>query len=128
MPSKRTCACEGHTLDRLLQPAVLAILADGALHGYALVERLKESPTMRGSKPNDTGVYRLLNVLEQQGLVTHQLEDSELGPARRVFALTESGRVCLGKWVGTLDKYQAAIADLVVTMRAANVDAAIGDC
>ena len=50
----RPCACEGPTLDRLIQPTVMAMLAAGPLHRYALVEQLEISPLMKGSRPNDT--------------------------------------------------------------------------
>ncbi len=119
MPAKRCCACEGHTLDRLLQPTVLALLAGGPQHGYALVERLSESPLLDGTKPDDTGVYRLLKVLEGQRLVRHEVAESELGPSKRVYELTDSGRVCLNKWIPTLDRYQRAIVKLARIMRKA---------
>ena len=119
--SKRCCACEGQTLDRLLQPTVMALLVDGPQHGYALVERLKDSPLMGGSKPNDTGVYRLLNSLEEQLLVKHRVAESELGPSKRTYELTRSGRECLSKWTATLDEYQERVNELVVMIRKAEV-------
>lgn len=118
MVAKPPCACEGHTLNRLLQPTVMALLAEGPQHGYALVERLSRSPLLAGSKPDDTGVYRLLSILERQSLIRHEVAPSELGPSKRVYELTRSGRVCLRKWTETLDNYQRAIADLVVMMKA----------
>ena len=117
MTSKRPCACEGQTLNRLLQPTVMSLLADGPQHGYALLERLGQSPLMRGMEPDDTGVYRLLGELEKQHLVRHKVVESELGPSKRVYQLTPSGRVCLRKWTGTLDNYQRAIASLVAMMK-----------
>jgi DNA-binding PadR family transcriptional regulator len=122
MVAKRPCACEGDTLDRLLQPAVMALLAEGPLHGYALVDRLSESPLMGGTKPNDTGVYRLLGTLEEQGVVRCRVAESELGPSKRVYELTASGKECLSKWVNTLDAYQRAVAQLVEMMRKAEAD------
>lgn len=113
----RPCACEGHTLDRMIQPTVLAILAAGPVHGYALVEQLQVSPLMRGSRPNDTGVYRLLAGLERQGLVSSRCADSKLGPRKRVFQLTRSGRVCLKKWLVTLDAYRRDLEQLTCIMR-----------
>ena len=76
MKQKRPCACEGRTLDRLLQPTVMAILARGPRHGYALVAELSGSPLMKGVKHNDTGAYRLLGVLEEPGLVPHHIRAS----------------------------------------------------
>jgi DNA-binding PadR family transcriptional regulator len=95
----------------------MALLLEGAAHGYALVERLKESPLMRGSKPDGTGVYRLLGTLEDQGYVSHRVAESELGPSKRVFELTESGRQCLEKWICTLECYQQDIVKLIEMMR-----------
>jgi DNA-binding PadR family transcriptional regulator len=97
----------------------MALLVDGPQHGYALVDRLKDSPLMKGSKPDDTGVYRLLNSLEEQGLVRYSVAESELGPSKRIYELTTRGAECLGKWTATLDEYQQAIAKLVAMMRKA---------
>jgi DNA-binding PadR family transcriptional regulator len=114
---KRTCPCEGQTLDRLLQPTVMALLVEGPLHGYALIEELKESPLMKGNAPDPTGVYRLLNTLEEQGVVSHSWSESEGGPTKRVYKLTPSGRKCVDKWIDTLDGYQKDIGRLVKMMR-----------
>lgn len=119
MVNARCCACEGHTLDRLLQPTVMGLLAQGPQHGYVLVQQLSESPVLGGAKPNDTGVYRLLKTLEDQGLVCHEIAASDLGPSRRTYELTRSGRDCLAKWIVTLDDYQRSIAKLVRILRKA---------
>jgi DNA-binding PadR family transcriptional regulator len=123
MASTRLCACEGHTLDRLLQPTVLAVLSEGPRHGYALIERLSESPLLEGNKPNDTGVYRLLKILEEQRLVSHEVTESEQGPSKRVYKLTDLGRDCLAKWAETLERYHKAIATLVANMKRAEIEA-----
>ena len=119
MTAKRCCACEGDTLDRLLQPTVMALLAGGPQHGYALVERLSKSPLLKGKKPDDTGVYRLLKTLEGQRLVRQRMAESKLGPGKRVYELTHAGRKCLSKWTETLDDYRRAITKLVAMMRKA---------
>jgi len=123
MTVERPCGCEGHTLDHLLQPTVMALLAAGPQHGYALIEQLSESPILNGTKPDNTGVYRLLKMLEEQGMVRHEVVDSGAGPSKRVYELTEAGWKCLSQWAATLDVYQQAIAKLVAIMRnAANTD------
>ena len=118
MKRKRICPCEGHTLDRMLQPTVMALLVEEPLHGYALIEKLKDSPLMKGAAPDPTGVYRLLNTLEEQGTVSHTWSDSEEGPAKRLYRLTRSGRECVDKWIDTLDRYQRDVGRLVRVMRA----------
>ena len=77
MTKKNCCACEGHTLDRLLQPTVMAILAKGPQHRYALLGELSKYPMLGGQTPDSTGVYRLLKTLENQGLVRHQVTSSD---------------------------------------------------
>ncbi|MBC8873929.1 MAG: helix-turn-helix transcriptional regulator [Planctomycetes bacterium] len=117
MSDKRLCACDGHTLDRLLQPTVMAVLSKGPLHGYALVDCLKDSPLMKGAKPDPTGVYRLLAVLEEQGLVSHDWGESKLGPSKRMYKLTGAGSDCLSRWIDALDGYQRDVSRLVAEMR-----------
>lgn len=118
---KKVCACEGHTLDRLLQPTVMALLTEGSQHVYEILRRLRESPLMEGKRPDPTGVYRLLDAMEEQGLVSHTVTASEEGPAKRLYALTRSGNKCLDKWIRTLKKYQRNIGDLVAMIEAAKV-------
>lgn len=117
MKPKRTCPCEGQTLDRLLQPTVMALLVDGPLHGYALIEKLKDSPMMNGNSPDRMGVYRLLTRLEEQGVVTHAWCESDVGPSKRLYELTPAGTECLVKWIETLDDYRKDIGRLIRVMR-----------
>lgn len=117
MRERPTCPCEGQTLDRLLGPAILAFLADGPLHGYALVERLATSPLMNGTKPDRAGVYRTLAAMETQGTVAHALVDSKIGPSKRLYELTKYGRGCLKKWIDTLELYCSDVTALVRMMR-----------
>jgi DNA-binding PadR family transcriptional regulator len=120
MSSRPRCPCEGGTLDRHLQPTILAYLVDGPEHGYALADRLSGSPLMDGCRPDRPGVYRSLVAMESQGLVKHVVTASESGPAKRLYRLTPAGKVCLRKWTGTLERYQKEIRKLVAVMRAAN--------
>jgi DNA-binding PadR family transcriptional regulator len=125
MPDEPSCPCEGQTLDRHLQPTILAILTEGPLHGYAIVERLARSPLMNGCKPDRPGVYRALNTMEDQGVVTHTWTPSQNGPSKRLYDLTSKGRTCLTKWTATLDRYRQEIAELIAMMKraAANTEA-----
>jgi len=120
MSSRPPCPCEGRTLDRHLQPTILAYLAGGPEHGYAMADRLSGSPLMDGCRPDHPGVYRSLVAMEGQGLVRHVVTVSESGPAKRLYRLTPTGKACLGKWVDTLERYQEGIGKLLVMMREAN--------
>lgn len=107
------CACSGKTLGRLVQPAVMALLADEPLHGYLLVQRLAELEMFRCQPPDPTGVYRTLRSMEEDGLVRSAWDFGDSGPAKRRFELTAEGRACLARWTQTLDQYARAITDLL---------------
>jgi DNA-binding PadR family transcriptional regulator len=107
------CPCSGRNLDKLIQPAVLAILADKALHGYRIVQSLGVMPMFQGHEPDNTGVYRFLNAMEERGLLTSAWDISGSGPAKKLFDLTAEGRKCLAKWVTTLREYREQIGELL---------------
>lgn len=107
------CPCSGTTLARLIQPAVMGVLATEPLHGYVIVRRLAGMAMFRGQGPDATGVYRLLKSMERRRLVSSNWEIAARGPAKRRYQLTPAGRSCLKRWVATLRVYREAIADLL---------------
>ena len=54
------CPCTGSTLEKLIHPAVLTVLAQEDLHGYKIAERIGEMPMFEGPKPDVSGVYRAI--------------------------------------------------------------------
>lgn len=67
----------------------------GALHlcdasGYE-IKKLFESAFSHFQKASFGSIYPALDKLEQQGLVTSQVELQEKRPAKKIYALTESG-------------------------------------
>jgi len=107
------CPCSGKTLARLVQPAVMALLAAEPIHGYLVLQRLTGMRIFGGQRPDPTGVYRVLKAMEQEGLVTSTVEATDNRPAKRCFALTASGRECLARWDETLQEYEESISDLL---------------
>ena len=49
--------------------------------------------------PDYTGLYRLLKRMEAEGLLSSTQCDSQAGPSKRTFRLTDKGRRCLSRWV-----------------------------
>lgn len=125
MPAKRAlptvkldnCPCAGVTLDRLVQPAIVTILARGPLHGYRIVQRIAE---LEGHRPDPTGVYRSLRAMEKRGLVVSAWDTSATGPAKRSSVLTEAGEQCLARWIEALRRHRRAIGRLLVDARRAS--------
>ena len=115
------CPCSGRTLGKFVQPAVMTVLAGGDLHGYQIVKRLTRLPTLGGSRPDSTGVYRVLRSMEKQGFVVSTWDLSDRGPAKKSYRLTSSGRQCLCQWVTTLEEYRTAISGLLRAARQVSV-------
>jgi len=111
------CACTGKTLGRLVQPAIVALLAEEPLHGYLLVQRLAGMAMFRCQKPDPAGVYRALKAMEKEGIVVSSWDLADHGPAKRCFELTRAGRACLARWTETLEDYAASINDLLLTIK-----------
>lgn len=107
------CPCNGNTLERLVRPAVLIVLAQGDQYGYRIVQALTDMPIFGGQKPNSAGVYRCLKLIEEEGSVTSSWELSDRGPAKRQYTLTVEGERCLATWIETLTDYHQAIGDLL---------------
>lgn len=113
------CPCAGITLDKLIQPAILALLAEGPLHGYALAERIGTMSGVVGDKPDVSGVYRFLKNMQRKELVVSAWDVSAAGPARKTYQITAQGRNCLRRWVRTLEEYRRGITSLLNTARRA---------
>lgn len=111
------CSCSGKSLSRLLQPAVMAVLAEEPLHGYAIARRLEEMAPFRDPPPDPTGLYRLLKNMEEDGLVVSNWDLADSGPAKRLFSLTADGRECLRLWAQTLQRYHADIQSLLTLIQ-----------
>ena len=113
------CPCSGATLDKLVQPAILAALTEGAIHGYRLAERINKMAGQFGEKPDVSGIYRFLKRMEATGLLTSSWETGAKGHAKRLFEITADGRACLVRWTTTLETYLEAITALLKAAKAA---------
>jgi len=111
------CPCAGVTLDKLVQPAILVILAEGPLHGYRIAERIAEMSICGGHKPDVSGIYRFLKAMEGRGLVASSWDLSESGPARKSYQITKAGELCLAQWIKTLEDYRQGITELLKAAR-----------
>jgi PadR family transcriptional regulator, regulatory protein PadR len=107
------CPCSGATLDKLVQPAILAALTEGPIHGYRLAERINEMTGLCGDKPDVSGIYRFLKKMEAAGLVESSWETGGQGHAKRLYEITPTGRACLVRWSTTLETYLETITALL---------------
>lgn len=82
-----------------LRACVLLLLGENSSHGYELIDEMRE---LGMDRADPGGLYRALRAMEQEGLVASWWEESQAGPARRSYTLTEDGRQWLHAWAGTL--------------------------
>jgi len=69
---------------------ILAVLAGGPLHGYALIEALRDRSSGAFDLPEGT-IYPALHRLEQSALLASEWREHG-GRRRRVYRITASGR------------------------------------
>jgi len=96
---------------------VLAVLAArGPLHGYAIAREVErsgdQSLTMR-----EGSLYPALRLLELDELVVGRWEIQQVGPARKVYALTDKGRGELERRESHWRGYVRAVESVLVPLR-----------
>lgn len=70
-----------------LELCVLSQLVEGDKYGYELTERISAEMSIAGGT-----LYPILRRLKEEDYVTTYLVESESGPARKYYRLTEKGK------------------------------------
>lgn len=110
---EKKCACKGGNLDRFIQPIILLILSEETETGYAVFKKMGAFSMFRETKPDATGVYRYLRIMEEKGLL-EQFECKESdNKYKKKYRITGDGLECLANWKATLTDYADAILELV---------------
>src|SRR5215510_8811007 len=103
---------EGEMLKGHLDLIVLAALAAGPAHGYAIIEAIKRKSGQAFDLPEGT-IYPALHRLEQAGLLSSRWTVADSGRKRRVYALTRSGHRSLAKRRAVWERFSEAICGLL---------------
>ena len=98
---EREFHCRGERLPSFNQPRLLLALAKKHAHGYELIERLGSEGN---NAPDPGNFYRMLRILEEDGLVSSTWDTENTGPARRVYQLTDQGLEYLHAWAVSLQQ------------------------
>lgn len=106
-----------------IRPCLLLLLAEGPSHGYDLLEQLN---VLGLDRADPGGLYRSLRAMEQEGLVRSWWEQSQSGPARRCYELTDEGTEWLHAWAGTLREVHRMLADFLGRYEALEVEGVQG--
>lgn len=94
-------------LDLLL----LVIVGDGAGHGYAIIEALRERSGGELDLPEGT-VYPALHRLERAGLLTSSWDESS-GRRRRTYQLTPEGRTAAAERKAEFGAFAAIVHRII---------------
>jgi PadR family transcriptional regulator PadR len=105
------CPCTGKNMRNLAAPWILLTLfnQDG-IHGYEIGKIVSGHLEDTEAGLNLAGLYRHLNMLEKRGMVSSRWDTGAGGPAKRRYFLTDAGKECLWRWIGTLGNQLALIA------------------
>jgi len=103
---------EGEMLKGHLDMIVLAALAAGPAHGYAIIEHIKHKSGEAFDLPEGT-VYTALHRLEQAGLLSSRWTTAPSGRRRRVYALTKRGERALTNQSEIWQRFVKAIGGLL---------------
>jgi transcriptional regulator len=103
---------EGEMLKGHLDMIVLAALAAGPAHGYAVIEQIKLKSGQAFDLPEGT-IYPALHRLEQAGLLSSRWVTAESGRRRRVYALTRRGERSLAERSAVWLQFRDAIGGLL---------------
>lgn len=103
----------GGQLSRMIEPAILYLLASGAAaHGYDLAAAANQLGL--SEMEIDAGaVYRCLRQLEAAGCAVSTWDTAGAGPARRIYQLTDAGRQRLDAWTHVIAQRTQAMQQFV---------------
>jgi len=99
-------ALKGH-LDLL----VLAIVADGPVHGYGVIDHLRDRSDGSFDLAEGT-VYPVLHRLERAGLLAHEWSEAS-GRRRKLYRLTEAGTARLTAQRADWREFVAAVESIL---------------
>ena len=102
---------EGEMLKGHLDMIVLAAIAPGPAHGYAVIEEIKRRSAGAFDLPEGT-IYPVLHRLEHAGLLAGRWVTAESGRRRRVYALTRRGERALAERRAVWEQFSDAIGSL----------------
>jgi PadR family transcriptional regulator, regulatory protein PadR len=95
-----------------LEYCVLALLRDEERYGFELVRRLS---SVDGLVTSEGTIYPLLTRLRREELVTTFWRESETGPPRRYYRLTEGGRAALAAFSEEWARFRDGVDALLST-------------
>lgn len=98
-----------------LEYCVLALLQDRERYGFELIRALSE---MDGMLMSEGTIYPLLGRLRREQLVTTFWQESDAGPPRRYYRITEAGQAALVAFSEEWTRFRDAVDSLLISKKA----------
>lgn len=100
--------------ERYIQPSILLGLLLKESYGYELIQNIQRFGFVEGQAPPGM-IYRHLRQLEEDGLVSSRWETEGVGPAKRMYTITEEGRKVLVTWTDYMKKQAETLNAFIET-------------
>jgi DNA-binding PadR family transcriptional regulator len=81
-------------------------------YGYELIQSIQRFGFVEGQAPPGM-IYRHLRQMEKDGLVYSQWQTEGVGPAKRIYELTDEGRELLELWVRYMEGQVRNLNELI---------------
>jgi PadR family transcriptional regulator PadR len=93
----------------VLEFCILSILSDGEHYPTEIIERMKEARLLivEGT------LYPLLTRLKNDGLLAYRWEESQSGPPRKYFTLTETGQQFLNELIENWTELTSSVNKII---------------
>jgi PadR family transcriptional regulator PadR len=98
--------------DRFIEACLLCLLKEEESHGYSLIEKLEHFGIDKDTI-NMSVVYRNLRSMESRGLIASSWTESEQGPNKRMYSITETGKEALENWILLLKQRKERIISII---------------
>ena len=94
----------------VLEYCVLALLQSGERYGFDLVRMLSQ---VDGMVTSEGTIYPLLSRLRREKLVTTFWRESEAGPPRRYYQITDAGQEALNNFISEWARFRESVDKLL---------------
>jgi DNA-binding PadR family transcriptional regulator len=92
---------------------VLAVLRDRELYGYQIAQEIRDR-SGGAFAPSEGSLYPALHRLEAEGALTAEWRDSDRGPRRRYYRITDKGGATLAAQEREWAEFSRAVAGVAL--------------
>lgn len=97
---------------------ILSLLDEREMHGYEIFLRTKSMKLFNGANDNKRSVvYAHLRKMENEGFIVSEWSMKEKEKPKRVYSITEKGKIQLSELMSEITSYAVALFELVERYR-----------